>query len=180
MLSSLDMTKLKHARLWVFLVVFVLVLAIVISFFRPAKPPIQKRKDHSLIEVKYEDDSMEKCTMASELQLKALLSEQALSKKIVEKQSLLINGLQKKEREQFTHLAQLENKMLRIKMQQRVSNRYGETVPVKLQSEPLNSLNLAPVLASAPIPRSMEISYSFDGKKVLPIMPFCLIFIVIK
>jgi len=123
MLSSIDVTRLKRYRLWVFIVVGVVLLAMVISWFRPAQKKLKKHVDHSLIEVKYDDDNIQKWTMASELQLKELLDGQAASKKTVEKQAVLINTLQKKENEQSKQLTKLEDKMVRIKMQQLISKR---------------------------------------------------------
>lgn len=122
-LSSIDVTRLKRYRLWVFIVIGVVLLAMVISWFRPAQKKIKKHIDHSLIEVKYDDDSMQKWTMASELQLKELLDNQAASKKIVEKQAVLINALQKKEDAQSKQLSKIEDKVVRIKMEQVISKR---------------------------------------------------------
>src|SRR4051812_38567898 len=123
MLSSIDVTNLKRYKLWVFIVVSVVILAITISFFRPLPPKIKKKIDDSLIEVKYEDDSMQKWTAASELQLKELLNRQESYKKLMEKQSAIIISLQKKEDEQSKNIAKLEDKMENVEIQDIMKNK---------------------------------------------------------
>src|SRR5689334_9474476 len=108
MLSSIDITYSKRKKLWLFIIIGIVAIAIIISWFRPEHKKLKRQVDHSLIEVKYDDDSMQKWTMASELQLKNLLSQQVSYKKILEKQTLLIDSMREKENEQNNKLSRLE------------------------------------------------------------------------
>ncbi len=159
-LSSIDITRLKHKKLWFLIITGIVFLAIIISWFRPEHQKIKKHINHSLIEVKYDDDSMQKWTTASELQLKDLLTEQATSKKLVEKQNMFISELQKKENEQSRRLSKLEDKIIRIKIQQ--------AAPIQMTNTPTSNQAGNQERLISPIPNTnstMEVSYPSDQKE---------------
>lgn len=167
MLSSIDVTNLKRYRLWAFIVISIVLLSMLILWFRPAKQKLKKRADHSLIEVKYDDDSMQKWIMASELQLKELLSNQIVSKRIVEKQTMLIHALQKKENEQSKQLAKLEDKMVRVKMQQ-VASKHAAYASSSLPTKQFESNGLIrpnPVMEISSPPKRQHFIKGLLGKK---------------
>lgn len=131
MLSSIDVTRFKRFRLWVYVVALVVIIAMTVAFVRPHTQKVNKRIDNSMIEIKYDDDSMQKWTSASELQIRELLSTQQDSKKTIERQNVLINNLEKKTRDYDKKFASLENKMLRIKLYKIISNKIKENKLIK-------------------------------------------------
>ena len=123
MLSSIDVSNLKRNKLWLIIILTIIFLAFIISFFKPDHKKLKKQNDMPLIEVKYDDDSMKKWTISSELQLRKIEKNQEKYKKIVEKQNIFINFMKKKEDEQNIRIVKLEDKIMRIKIQKLIPNK---------------------------------------------------------
>lgn len=120
MLSSIDISNIKKNKLWLILILIIIFIIFIIYCFKPDHRRLKKQVNNSLIEVKYEDDSMKKWTIASELQLKNLENKQEKYKKILEKQNSYINFIKNKEAQQNIRLDKLEDKIMRLKIQKSI------------------------------------------------------------